>query len=171
MSLFVLDGTGSAGHSGSAPAASGGSGFGTAGQAKSGRRRGGSKSSGGKAKRSAANPGREVPLDFSYSFTGRTSNPLFDVRPVELELIVDSEKMPEVFDALARYNFITILNVRVATVNLFDAIRSGYFYGSKPVSRIWLDLETVWFRAWTTEFMPPDLKAALGVPETPKTKG
>ena len=171
VSLSVTDDLGSVGKSSSAPAAGRGAGFGTSGTSKSGRRRGGSKSSGEKAKRSSADPGREVPLDFSYSFTGRTSNPLFDVRPVELELIVDSEKMPEVFDALARYNFITILNVRVATVNLFDAIRSGYFYGSKPVSRIWLDLETVWFRAWTTEFMPPDLKAALGVPATAKSKG
>ncbi len=79
--------------------------------------------------------------------------------------------MPEVFDALARYNFMTIVNASVAPVNLFDAIKSGYFYGSKAVSRLRLDLETVWFRAWTTEFMPPDLKAALGVPATPKSKG
>ena len=112
-----------------------------------------------------------MPLDYSYSFTGRTTNPLFDVRRVEVELIVDSEKMPEVFDALARYNFMTILDARVETVNLFDAIKSGYFYGSRPVSLIRLDLETVWFREWTTEFMPPELKAALGVPETPKSKG
>ncbi len=171
VSLVVMDDVGPVSGSSSAPAAGGGSGFGTAGKAKSGRRRGGSKSSGGKAKPSAANPGREVPLDFSYSFTGRTTNPLFDVRRVELWLIVDSEKMPEVFDALARYNFMTILDASVTTVNLFDAIKSGYFYGSQPVSRIRLDLETVWFRTWTTEFMPPELKAALGVPETPKSKG
>ncbi len=170
VSLFVTDDPGSVGGSGSASAAGGGSGFGTAGPAKSGRRRGGSKSSGG-AKRTSADPGREVPLDYSYSFTGRTSNPLFDVRRVELLLIVDSERMPEVFDALARYNFMTIINATVTTVNLFDAIKSGYFYGNKPVSLIRLDLETVWFRTWTTEFMPPDLKAALGVPATPKSKG
>jgi len=171
VSLFVADDLGSGGKSGSAPAASGGAGFGTAGTAKSGRRRGGSKSSGSKTKRVSADPGREVPLDYSYSFTGRTTNPLFDVRRVEVLLIVDSEKMPEVFDALARYNFITILDASVQTVNLFDAIKSGYFYGSRPVSLIRLDLETVWFRAWTTEFMPPELKAALGVPETTKSKG
>jgi len=171
VSLFVTDDLGSGGKSGSAPAASGGAGFGTAGTAKSGRRRGGSKSSGSKTKRVSADPGREVPLDYSYSFTGRTTNPLFDVRRVEVLLIVDSEKMPEVFDALARYNFITILDASVQTVNLFDAIKSGYFYGSRPVSLIRLDLETVWFRAWTTEFMPPELKAALGVPETTKSKG
>ena len=94
-----------------------------------------------------------------------------------LDLTVPSMKAPDqvavgqYVDALARYNFMTILDARVETVNLFDAIKSGYFYGSRPVSLIKLDLETVWFRAWTTEFMPPELKAALGVPETPKSKG
>ncbi len=171
VSLFVLDDVGSVGASGTTSAAGGGAGFGTAKSSKSGRRGSGAKSSSGKAKPSSADPGREIPLDFSYSFTGRTTNSLFDVRRVVVELVVDSEKMPEVFDALARYNFITILQATVTTVNLFDAIRSGYFYGSKPVSRIKLDLETVWFRAWTTEFMPPDLKATLGVPETPKSEG
>ena len=91
-----------------------------------------------------------MPLDYSSSFTGRTTNPLFDVRHVEVELIVDSEKMPEVFDALARYNFMTIVKASVETVSLFDAIKSGYFYGSRPVSLIRLDLETVWCREWTT---------------------
>jgi hypothetical protein len=173
VSLFITDDPGSASSASSAPAAGGGSGFGTAGSAKSGRRRGGSKSksSGSTAKRGSADPGREVPLDYSYSFTGRKTNPLFDVRRVEVELIVDSERMPEVFDALARYNFMTIVKANVETVSLFDAIKSGYFYGSRPVSLIRLDLETVWFREWTTEFMPPELKAALGVPETPKSKG
>ncbi len=171
VSLVVTDDPGNVGTSGSVPAVGSGAGFGTSGASSTGRRRGRSKSSGGQAIRSSADPGREVPLDYSYSFTGRTSNPLFDVRRVEVLLIVDSEKMPEVFDALARYNFMTIVNASVATVNLFDAIKSGYFYGSKPVSLVSLDLETVWFRSWTTEFMPPDLKAALGVPATPKSKG
>ena len=170
VSLFVTDDPGSVSASRSAPAAGGGAGFGTSGASKSKRRGGRSKSSTA-AKPRSADPGREIPLDYSYSFTGRTSNPLFDVRRVELLLIVDSEKMPEVFDALARHNFITIVNASVATVNLFDAIKGGYFFGSKPVSLIRLDLETVWFREWTTEFMPPDLKAALGVPATPKSKG
>ncbi len=169
VSIYVNDDPGSAASSGGGSSGGGGSGFGTA---PSGRRsKSGSSSSGKAAKSVQVNPSREVPLDFSYSFTGRKTNPLFDVRRVDVELIVDSDKMPEVFDALAQYNFMTIINAKVEPVDLFDAIRSGYFYGSKSVSKVTLDLETVWFRAWTTEFMPPDLKAALGVPAAPKNKG
>ncbi len=169
VSIFVNDNPASAASSGGGSSGGGGSGFGTA---PSGRRsKSGSSSSGKAAKGVQVNPSREVPLDYSYSFTGRKTNPLFDVRRVDVVLIVDSDKMPEVFDALAQYNFMTIVNAKVEAVDLFDAIRSGYFYGSKSVSKVTLDLETVWFRAWTTEFMPPDLKAALGVPAAPKDKG
>jgi hypothetical protein len=168
VNMWVTDDPGSvSGSSSSSAPAAGGAGFGTA--APTGRR-GSSKASGG-AKLQSANPSREVPLDYSYSLTGRKTNPLFDIRRVEVVLIVDSEKMPEVFDALARSNFITIVNARVETVDLFDAIKSGFFYGSSPVSKVTLDLETVWFREWTTAFMPPEMKAALGVPEAPKKKG
>lgn len=163
--MFVFDDGGAASASGSAPAGGSTTGFGAMG---GGRRQGGSSPA---PKPVSANPSAEVPLDFSYSLTGRKTNPLFDVRRVEVELIVDSAKMPEVFDALARYNFMTIVNARVESVDLFDAMRAGYFYGSDPVSRVTLDVETVWFREWTTQFMPPELKAALGVPVTPKDKG
>ncbi|MCH7797635.1 MAG: hypothetical protein IID28_04210 [Planctomycetes bacterium] len=161
VDVFVTDEPGSGGRAAAAPTG----GFNTGGR-KSGRRTGGSSSRGAEtgAAPTSVDPSREVPLDFGYSFTGRTTNPLFDVRRVEVVLIVDSEMMPEVFDALARYNFMTILNARVEPVDLFVAIRDGHFYGGKPVSKVTLALETVWFRAWTTEFMPPELKETLGIP-------
>ena len=55
--------------------------------------------------------------------------------------------------------------------DLFLAIRDGHFYGSKPVSRVELDLETIWFREWTTKFMPLELKQALGIPVETKSTG
>ena len=118
-----------------------------------------------------ADASREVPLDYTFSFTGRATNPLFDVRLVRVVLIINSEKLPEAFDALAKYNFMTITNARVETEDLFLAIREGYFYGSKPVSRVTLDLETVWFRAWTVQFMPLELKQVLGIPVEAQSTG
>ncbi len=165
VDVFVTDEPGSGGAAAVGGSAAPTGGFGTAGR-KSGRRTGGSSSRGAKSGGgpTSVDPSREVPLNYGYSFTGRTTNPLFDVRRTELVLIVDSEMMPDVFDALARYNFMTILNARVEPVDLFDAIRDGHFYGGKPVSKVTLDLETVWFRSWTTEFMPPELKEKLGIP-------
>ena len=165
VDVFVTDVPGSGGAAARAGSAAPTGGFNTGGR-KSGRRTGGSSSRGAEtgAAPTSVDPSREVPLDFGYSFTGRTTNPLFDVRRAEVVLIVDSEMMPEVFDALARYNFMTILNARVEPVDLFVAIRDGHFYGGKPVSKVTLALETVWFRAWTIEFMPPELKETLGIP-------
>ncbi len=111
-----------------------------------------------------ANPSTEVALNFGSSLTGRSTNPLYDVRVVTLDVVVDTAKMPQVFDALAQQNFITILRADVQPVDPFVALKDGYFYGAEPTSRLTLDLETIWFRQWTAQFMPDDLKRALGIP-------
>ncbi len=146
-------------------AGGGGSGF-NAGFAPGGGRGAGSGAStpaGGKAA-APLDPAREVPLDFAYSFTGRKTNPLYDVRLIQLVLIVETARIPVVLDALSRKNFITILDATVEAVDAFEEIAEGYFYGSAGVSKLTLDLETVWLREWTAPLMPPDLKLALGIP-------
>ncbi len=170
VSVFV---TGIPQTAGGGSSAGGNAGAGSGGFAAAGGRRGrgGGSSRGEQTTAVRADASREVPLDYSYSFTGRTTNPLFDVRLVEVILIVDSQRMPEVFDALAKYNFMTITNARVETVDLFLAIKDGYFYGSKPVSRVTLELETVWFREWTAQVMPREIKQALGIPVEAESTG
>ena len=146
-------------------AGGGGSGF-NAGFAPGGGRGAGSGAStpaGGKAA-APLDPAREVPLDFAYSFTGRKTNPLYDVRLIQLVLIVETARIPVVLDALSRKNFITILDAKLEAVDAFEEVGEGYFYGSAGVSKLTLDLETVWLREWTAPLMPPDLKLALGIP-------
>jgi hypothetical protein len=167
VSLRVLDGpvpdaSGSSAGSGRGGGSS--SGFGPGG---GGGRRGGGRQGGGGGGRPAvaADPSREVPLDYGVSFTGRTDNPLYDVRLVELVIVADSARIPEVFDALAGQNFMTVIApVQVEALDLFAAIRDGYFYGAAPVSQLTLTLETIWLREWTAQFMPTELKQALGIP-------
>lgn len=165
VSIFVADVAGARGDAGAGPG-----GF-DAGNSAPRRGRGRSSPGHPAPKRVRTDASREVPLDYSVSFTGRATNPLFDVRLVEVVLIIDSERLPEVFDALAKYNFMTITNARVETEDLFLAIKDGYFYGSKPVSRVKLELETIWFREWTTQFMPLELKQALGIPVEAESTG
>lgn len=146
-------------------AGGGGSGF-NAGFAPGGGRGAGSGAStpaGGKAA-APLDPAREVPLDFAFSFTGRKTNPLYDVRLIQLVLIVETARIPVVLDALSRKNFITILDAKLEAVDAFEEVGEGYFYGSAGVSKLTLDLETVWLREWTAPLMPPDLKLALGIP-------
>ena len=168
VSIYVDDVAGAGGGAGAAGGDAGPGGFGPAG-GKRGRDKGSSSAAAPKGVR--ANASREIPLDYNFSFTGRATNPLFDVRLVRIVLIIDSERLPEAFDALAKYNFMTITNARVEPADLFFAIKGGYFYGSRPVSRVTLELETIWFREWTTQFMPLELKQALGIPVEAKSTG
>jgi hypothetical protein len=99
-----------------------------------------------------------APIDYSISFTGRRSNALYDVTLVDLDLIADTRRVPEVLDALCRQNFFTILDLALDEVDVFDEAREGYFYGPGQISRITLVLESVWLREWTGDFMPAHLR-------------
>lgn len=105
----------------------------------------------------------EAPLDFSRTFTGRKSNAVYDVRNVELVLVVATEQLPTLFDALAKRNFMTVLDLELRPADAFDAARLGYIYGTSPVSEATLLIETVWLREWTVPFMPSDARQALGI--------
>jgi len=127
--------------------------------------------------------------DLSYSLTGRQSNGVWDVRPVDILMVVETARLPEVIDELTRENFFTVLDVSLTPVDSFAALAEGCYYGSAPVSDVALRLETVWFRSLhqdrskataagsTDEFdagvgsqvswwMPTDLRKALGIPVT-----
>ena len=109
-------------------------------------------------------PKTQAPLDYAVSFTGRKTNPLYDVKIVDLELIVDSTAVPSIVDALARQNFMTILDLKMQQADPFDAVRGGYVFGQVPLSYLKLVVETVWLREWTSQMMPDDIKKALGIP-------
>lgn len=155
ISVFVLDDP-LAGASVVSRGAGGGSGFGRGKPAKN--------TNANETVVAVANPSIEVKLDYNASFTGRQTNPLYDVRVVQLNLVVETAKLPAVMDALAQRNFITVINSTIIPVDPFDALGDGYIYGAKPVSRIELKLETIWFRQWMSPFMPDDVKKALKVP-------
>ena len=107
-------------------------------------------------------PKPEVPLTFTNAFTGRETNPFYDVREVALELIVATDALPRIADALAAQNFITITNVSMKPADPFAAARSGFIYGAEPISEVMLTLEVVQLREWTTLRMPEELKRRLG---------
>jgi hypothetical protein len=112
------------------------------------------------------NPKAPAPVDYSASFTGRRTNPLYDVVYVDLELIVETARLPLVLDALANQNFMTVTDLHLSQVDPYAAAQHGYFYGTAPVSNVRVQLETIWLRSWTQQFMPQSVKQALGVPAT-----
>jgi hypothetical protein len=158
-----------AGDDGSESGSAGAFGAPSGGFSAGGGRRGGGGEPSGQMPAVAADPAQEVPPDYTISFTGRHTNPLFDVWYVRADLIVDSAHVPAVFDALALQNFMTVVNAQIESVDQFGDLKAGYFYGA-PVSRLTLDIETVWLREWTAPFMPVELKQVLSIPVPPATE-
>ena len=130
-----------------------------------------------------------IAKDLSYSLTGRKSNGVWDIRPVDILMVVETARLPEIIDELTRENFFTVLDVSLTPVDPFAALAEGCYYGSSPVSEVALRLETVWFRslhqdtsksvstgsadefdaevgAQISWWMPSDLRKALGIPVT-----
>jgi hypothetical protein len=113
-----------------------------------------------------ANPKMPVGFDYAASITGRKTNPLYDVVYVDVDMVVETARLPQVLDELSRYNFFTVVAINVTPADSFEAARSGFIYGQAPVSNVSMTLETIWLRDWTAQFMPDDLKRTLGVPVT-----
>jgi hypothetical protein len=111
-----------------------------------------------------ANPKAPAPRDFKVSLTGRATNPLYDVINVEVGLVVENHRLPQVLDEIAKYNFMTVTGLQLKAVNPFEALAQGFFYGPEPVTEVHLNIETIWLREWTREFMPKATRQALGIP-------
>jgi len=101
--------------------------------------------------------------NFSNSISGRTSNALYDVREVVLTLIVDSNRLPTLINAIQSTNFMTVTGCQMQSINVINHLRDGYYYGTDPVVQVELTIETLWLREWTTKLMPDDVKESLGI--------
>ncbi len=112
-------------------------------------------------------PSGEARVDRSISITGRSSNAIYDVREISCSLVVATSGLPVVMNAIAAQNFMTVLDVQIRPGNAFESASEGFIYGVEPVSIVQLRIETIWFREWTADAMPPDLRTALGIQSTP----
>lgn len=110
-------------------------------------------------------PDAKVSDNFYVSPTGRVSNALYDVRHALLDVVVDYQRLPELINALARVNFMTVLHVQVEDVDEYQALREGYVYGNDDVVRARLVVETIWLRQWAEPLMPPLVRAYVGLDE------
>lgn len=104
----------------------------------------------------------------AVSQTGHKSGDLYDVFQVRIQLIVDTQRIPAILDGFSAYNFYTVIDLDLEPEDKFVALADGYDFGPASVSKMTLVLESVWLRAWTTEFMPDAVKKALGITVTKK---
>jgi len=113
------------------------------------------------------NPDRRLPPAFNMSPAGRTSNALYDVRHAELAIIADVQRLPQLIDALAKINFMTVLDMNIEDIDEFEHLKQGYLYGLGDMAKVTLTIETIWLREWTQPKMPATVKSYLGIVETP----
>ena len=100
------------------------------------------------------------------SHTGRSSasgNETYDTRVARVSMIVDGERLPVVFDALASVNFMTVVGLQVNAVDPWQEMAEGFYYGAAPVCRVDLEVETNWLRGWMTGYMPGAIHDRLGI--------
>ena len=103
-----------------------------------------------------------ISYDFGKTMTGRVSNALYDVRLAMLQVVVATERIPEVLDAIARQNLMTVVNLDVRPADAFEAADEGFIYGPRPVSELRLTIESLWMRPWIAKLMPADLQKQKG---------
>jgi hypothetical protein len=113
---------------------------------------------------------QEIKTDYGYSVTGRYSDPdnrLYDVRLVDLSVVTEMARLPELFDGLAKTNFITVIGFDMNPVDLYSDLNLGYYYGEERVVRADLKLEVLLLRSWTEPLMPDNIRSRLGLPPRP----
>jgi hypothetical protein len=124
-------------------------------------------------RRSSARPGL-VATNPAISLTGRFNSPdnqLYDVRLAQLEVIVDTRRLPILLDAIAATNLMTVLDLDIEQVEPAADLLEGYDYGPDHVVKARLIIETIWFREWIVPYMPADEKRLRGVEEPEKQPG
>lgn len=101
------------------------------------------------------------------NFTGREGgrpNSAFDIRKVDLVAVVSSKDLPKFIDAIGKVNFMTVTDLDLQSVDIWDELKQGYYYGQDHVVRVSLKIETVWLRSWMSPLMPNPIRKTLGVP-------
>jgi len=118
--------------------------------------------SGGAAPTTAV-PGMAA-LDFSQSITGRrASNTVYDTRVVTLTAVVSSARLADFISAVERTNFMTVTDMDLAEVKVWEDLAQGFYYGPEHVVRVTMTIETVWLRSWMTKYMPAQLKTNMKI--------
>jgi hypothetical protein len=76
---------------------------------------------------------------------------------------MSKDQLTETLQSLSTGRFLTIRELSIERADVYGALQLGFLYGSSPVVKVNLTLETVWLRSWTKEYMPDTVRASLGI--------
>ncbi len=88
---------------------------------------------------------------------------MYDVVKTRLRCVVDTQRIPEILESFAKYNFLKVVDLDLSPADKFIALAQGYDYGPASVSELTVVFESIWLRSWTTVFMPNEVKDLLGI--------
>ena len=100
---------------------------------------------------------------FTQAHTGRVSNDRYDVWHAKVTLVADARRLPLFFNALAKVNFMTVLELKITDVDEYKALRDDGFIYTGDAVRMEAVIETLWLRDWTEPLMPQEIKQLLGI--------
>jgi len=106
---------------------------------------------------------------FGITPTGRISNAVYDVRHVQLQIDIEWRQLATFIERLREINFMTVIGLEIENLDEYLLLEKGYVYGGKDVVRANLTIETLWFRGWTSPFMPKIVKERLLMLDTQPT--
>ena len=109
------------------------------------------------------NPDKRLPEAFNVSPSGRVGNAIYDVRHVQVDLVVEFRQLPALFKAIGKTNIMSVLNVQLTNVDEYEALEAGYVFGQHDCVQIQMLIETIWLREWTAPLMPQVIKDQLGI--------
>lgn len=114
---------------------------------------------------------------FGQSITGRSgrNNGLYEIRYGHMEVAVEAARLPQFLDVISSSNFMTVTDVDIYQIDVWDDLRQGFYYGEEPVVRVHVEIETIWLKNWLAHLAPGGLRADMGLPAlegwTPPQRG
>lgn len=112
---------------------------------------------------------RETKLSENFAFgpSGRSSNSLYDIRHARVLVHADYQRLPELLNAIAQVNLMTVLNLKVTALDEYALLNDLYMYGQGDVVEVEMIVESLWLREWTAKLMPEDTKVYVGLKAPP----
>ncbi|GAB4384755.1 MAG: hypothetical protein Kow0022_08310 [Phycisphaerales bacterium] len=113
--------------------------------------------------RMAGGGGTAAPSE-RVTWTGRKQGDgPYDIRRATITVVVSSSRLPAFLAAIRTTNLMTVTDLDITPVDVWADLSQGYFYGEENVVRATISIESVWLREWTKDFMPEEVRNALGI--------
>lgn len=105
-------------------------------------------------------------LDYTKSVTGRVGSDKWDVTLMNIVVHIDPSSLNQFLSKLYQQNnSYTVLEVKLESIDPYEAASNGYIYGNTPVVRADILVESLMFRNWTARVMPEAYRTVLRIPD------